>query len=88
MQSDYLHVLVTFVRPRMRARADLCRYVVIRGGFRVAKDFIHSPPVLAKAEELAFMEAGDVVGETGALMQTAIPCKRCAHFKHAHTYCR
>ena len=33
------------------------------------KDFINSPPVLAKAEELAFVEVGDVVGETGAHVQ-------------------
>jgi CRP-like cAMP-binding protein len=45
--------------------ASDCMYVVIQGGFRVAKDFIHSPPELATADELAFVEAGDVVGDTG-----------------------
>jgi CRP-like cAMP-binding protein len=46
-----------------------CMYVVIQGGFRVAKDFIHSPPELATAEELALVEAGDVVGDTGFFRQ-------------------
>jgi CRP-like cAMP-binding protein len=44
-----------------------CMYIILNGGFRILKDFDHSPPELVSSVEIGFLQTGDVVGDIGFL---------------------